>query len=101
MSLVCQILVLEHLSGEVVESFGGEDEEGVAEEDGGELEAGYEADDGVVLLQPVEANCKGANQERVEGKESQVGFKSVAVVGNVQEMSAVPPEECFVNPTNC
>ena len=58
----------------------------------GEFEAGDEADYGVVLLQPVEANCKGAHQERVEGEESKIGFKSVAMVGYVQEMSTVPPE---------
>ena len=92
-SLVCQVLILEHFSREVVESFGGKDEEGVAEEDGGELETGDKADDGIVLLQPVEANGKGADQERVEGEESQICFKSVTVVGYVQEMSTIPPDE--------
>ena len=55
--------------------------------------SGDEADDGVVLLQPVEADGKGADQERVEGEESQIRFKSVTVVGYVQEMSTIPPDE--------
>ena len=73
----------------------GEDEEGVAEEDCRELEACDKADDGVVLLQPVEADCKSANEEGVEGEERQVGLKRVAVVGNVQKVSTVPPEVSY------
>ena len=93
--LVRQVLVLEHFSGKVVQGLSGEDEEGVAEEDCRELEACDKADDGVVLLQPVEADCKSANEEGVEGEERQVGLKRVAVVGNVQKVSTVPPEVSY------
>ena len=40
----------------------------------------------------METNCKGANQERVEREERQVCFKSVTMVGNVEEVGPVPPD---------
>ena len=43
----------------------------------------------------MEADCKSANEEGVEGEEGQVGLKRVAVVGDVQKVSTVPPEVSY------
>ena len=48
----------------------------------------------------MEANCKGADQERVEGEECEICLKSVAMVGYVQEVGTVPPDVSIMSAKN-
>ena len=48
----------------------------------------------------MEANCKGADQERVEGEECEICLKSVAMVGYVQEVGTVPPDMGIMSAKN-